>query len=55
MSKLTIIFQKGKIRVVMDNPTAHKLGSLHEIYPPEEARRIGIHYTPKHPSWVKHD
>jgi hypothetical protein len=45
-----------KIRIVMDNLSTHKLGSLYEIYPPEEARRIirriEIHYTPKHASWL---
>jgi transposase len=45
-----------KIRLVMDNLSTHKLGALYEVYPPEEARRIirrlEIHYTPKHASWL---
>lgn len=45
-----------KIRLVMDNLSTHKLGSLYEVYSPEEARRIirkiEIHYTPKHASWL---
>jgi hypothetical protein len=44
------------IRVVMDNLNTHTLGSLYEALPPEEARRIAkkleIHYTPKHGSWL---
>lgn len=45
-----------KIVLVMDNLNTHKLGSLYEAFPPEEARRIAekleIHYTPKHGSWL---
>ena len=45
-----------KIRVVMDNFSTHKPGSLYKAYPPEEARRIlnrlEFHYTPKHASWL---
>ena len=45
-----------KIILVMDNLNTHKLGSLYEAFPPEEARRIAerleIHYTPKHGSWL---
>lgn len=45
-----------QIRLVMDNLNTHTLGSLYESYPPEEARRIirkiDIHYTPKHGSWL---
>ncbi len=44
------------IRLVMDNLNTHKLASLYETFAPEEARRIArkleIHYTPKHGSWL---
>lgn len=45
-----------KIVLVMDNLNTHKPSSLYKKYPPEEARRIikrlEIHYTPKHGSWL---
>ena len=45
-----------KIILVMDNLNTHKLSSLYKKYKPEEARRIirklEIHYTPKHGSWL---
>lgn len=44
------------IRVVLDNLNTHKLASLYEAFPPEEARAIAkkleFHYTPKHGSWL---
>jgi len=44
------------IVLVMDNLNTHTLGSLYEAFPPAEARRIAkrleIHYTPKHGSWL---
>ena len=44
------------IRLVCDNLNTHKIGSLYEVFPPEQARRIAkrleIHYTPKHGSWL---
>jgi hypothetical protein len=44
------------IRLVCDNLNTHKIGSLYEAFPPEQARRIAkrleIHYTPKHGSWL---
>ena len=46
--------QKGVL--VMDNLNTHKLASLYEAFPPEQARRIAerleIHHTPKHGSWL---
>ena len=40
----------------MDNLNTHKLASLYEAFPPEQARRIAerleIHHTPKHGSWL---
>jgi hypothetical protein len=45
-----------KIVLVMDNLNTHKLASLYEAFPPDEARRLverlEIHYTPKHGSWL---
>ena len=45
-----------KIILVMDNLNTHSIGSLYKAFPPKEARRIGrkldIHYTPKHGSWL---
>jgi hypothetical protein len=44
------------IRVTMDNLNTPKLASLYEAFPPAEARRIArkleLHYTPKHGSWL---
>ena len=40
----------------MDNLNTHKPASLYKRYPADEARRImkrlEIHYTPKHGSWL---
>lgn len=48
--------QAQKIVLVMDNLNTHKVGSLYETFPADEARRIAehleIHYTPKHGSWL---
>lgn len=45
-----------KIRLVMDNLNTHSISSLYEAFPPETARslakRLEIHYTPKHGSWL---
>jgi len=45
-----------KIVLVMDNLNTHKAASLYKKYPAAEARRIikrlEIHYTPKHGSWL---
>jgi len=44
------------VRLVCDNLNTHKIGSLYEAFPPEEAHRLAkrleIHYTPKHGSWL---
>ncbi len=44
------------IRLVCDNLNTHKAGSLYKAFSPEQARRIAkrleIHYTPKHGSWL---
>ena len=45
-----------KIRLVMDNLNTHATGSLYQAFPAEKARalakRLEIHYTPKHGSWL---
>ena len=45
-----------QIILVQDNLNTHKLASLYEAFPPEEARRLidklEVHYTPKHGSWL---
>lgn len=44
------------IRVVLDNLNTHKIASLYEAFPPDEARalakKLEFHYTPKHGSWL---
>jgi hypothetical protein len=44
------------IVLIMDNLNTHTVGSLYEAFPPAEARRVAkrleIHYTPKHGSWL---
>lgn len=44
------------IRLVVDNLNTHRVASLYEAFEPEEARRLArrldIHYTPKHGSWL---
>jgi len=46
----------SKLRIVMDNLNTHSISSLYEAFPPEIARslakRLEIHYTPKHGSWL---
>lgn len=45
-----------RIRLVMDNLNTHTISSLYEAFPPEEAlrlaKRLEVHYTPKHGSWL---
>ncbi|WP_165253113.1 IS630 family transposase [Paludisphaera soli] len=48
--------EADKVVLVMDNLNTHKIASLYEAFPPEQARRIAerleIHHTPKHGSWL---
>ena len=48
--------QADKIRVVQDNLNTHKMGSLYDAFPPQEAHTIAskleFHYPPKHGSWL---
>ena len=45
-----------RIRLVMDNLNTHTLASLYQAFPAEKARslakRLEIHFTPKHGSWL---
>jgi hypothetical protein len=45
-----------RIRLVMDNLNTHTIAALYNTFEPAEARRIArkleIHYTPKHGSWL---
>lgn len=45
-----------RICLVMDNLNTHSISSLYETFPPtkarELARRLEIHHTPKHGSWL---
>lgn len=45
-----------RIRVVLDNLSAHSSGALYQAFAPDEARRIlkrlEFHFTPKHASWL---
>jgi transposase len=45
-----------RIRVVLDNLSAHSAGALYQAFVPDEARRIlgrlEFHFTPKHASWL---
>lgn len=44
------------VRLVQDNLNTHMFASLYEMFRPAEARRLArrleIHYTPKHGSWL---
>jgi hypothetical protein len=48
--------EAAKIRLVMDNLNTRDISSLYETYPPAEAlrlaKRLEIHHTPKHGSWL---
>ena len=48
--------QAEVVVLVMDNLNTHSIGSLYEAFPPAKARelsrRLEIHYTPKHGSWL---
>jgi len=54
---LTIHYPEAKkIKLVQDNLNTHTISSLYEAFEPEKARelakRLEIHYTPKHGSWL---
>jgi hypothetical protein len=44
------------VRLVQDNLNTHTLANLYEAFPPEQARalvkKLELHYTPKHASWL---
>lgn len=45
-----------KVVLVMDNLNTHNISSLYEAFSPQKAlslaKRLEIHYTPKHGSWI---
>jgi hypothetical protein len=45
-----------RVRLICDNLNTHKIASLYEAFHPEQARRLAkrieLHYTPKHGSWL---
>jgi hypothetical protein len=45
-----------KIKLVMDNLNTHSIASLYQAFDPQTAlrlaKRLEIHYTPKHGSWL---
>jgi hypothetical protein len=45
-----------RIHLVLDNLNTHTLAALYEVYPAEQARQIvrklELHFTPKHGSWL---
>jgi len=45
-----------KVRLIMDNLNTHTIGSLYQAFPADYARslakRLEIHHTPKHGSWL---
>jgi len=54
---LTVHFPEAeKIRLIADNLNTHTIGAMYEAFSPEIARalvkRLEIHYTPKHGSWL---
>jgi hypothetical protein len=54
---LTVDFPKAeKVVLVMDNLNTHNVTSLYAAFPPAEAlalaKRLEIHHTPKHGSWL---
>jgi hypothetical protein len=48
--------QVSLVRLVCDNLNTHRIGSLYETFGPTKARRLAkrldIHYTPNHGSWL---
>jgi hypothetical protein len=50
-------YPKAKqVRLIVDNLNIHGLASLYEAFPPAEAlrlaKRLDIHFTPRHGSWL---
>jgi len=45
-----------RVRLVLDNLNTHSIASLYEAFEPTEARRLArrleLHHTPKHGSWL---
>jgi len=54
---LNVFYPDAKlIRLVLDNLNTHTIGALYQAFPAEYARnlakRLDLHYTPKHGSWL---
>jgi hypothetical protein len=53
---MSIVLLRSGCSVVLDNLNTHTLASLYATFAPAEARRIArkldLHYTPKHGSWL---
>lgn len=54
---VTVVYPEATcIRVVLDNLNTHTVSALYETFEPAEANRIckrlELHYTPKHGSWL---
>ena len=53
---VTVYPEVTMVVLVMDNLNTHTIGSLYEAFAPETAqalaKRLEIHYTPKHGSWL---
>jgi hypothetical protein len=54
---LTVHYPEApRVCLVMDNLNTHDIGSLYKAFPAEEAlslaKRLEIHFTPKHGSWL---
>jgi len=57
IESLVNFFPKAvKIRLTMDNLNTHVIASLYRAFEPQKARKLAkkleIHYTPKHGSWL---
>ena len=51
-----VMFPDAEKIMAMDNLNTHKAASLYKAFPPDEAgriiKRLEIHYTPRHGSWL---
>lgn len=54
--EIQVLLDVDKVILICDNLNTHKIASLYEAFPPQEAKRLRdrleIHYTPKHGSWL---
>ena len=57
MKHIVDLYPKATVsRVALDNLNMHKMASLYEAFPAEQARelarKLAFHHTPKHGSWL---